>query len=635
LREYQVLPFVAGMLTTEGLSELERSPGVEAIELDSELHVLDVQSDARMRIPEARTRFNIAGRNVRVMVVDTGIDRNHPDFAGAIVNERCVLVTGGCPGSGINQSDLATDGNGHGTFVSGIIAGRGVGAPRGVAPEAGLVVFKALSDNGTGAAIDTLVAFDHVLANPQLNVRVINLSVGDGSNFAGDCDAARPSERFAIERLQAAGVLVFAASGNNGSFTGVNFPGCLCLGRETPISCFSSSGPPLDLLAPGDPILSTQRGGGAVERFGTSAATPGAAGVAAMLFSQNPRMWPEEVRAIMIRTGQPITDLRNNLVRPAVDALAAATEVALTSCVGRPDGSNCNDLNACTAVDRCQAGQCVGASPKVCPANADPCQQPVCAPRGGLCGFGPGPDGATCDDGNRCTTNDRCESGLCAGARKSCPGATGCLEAGICDGATGECRVTTRLDGTVCSDGDVCTRRDRCLAGACVGGDPMVCSEGQTCRAGVCEAPSPIEEAPAPAPASREPPDAGVDSTSVPPEGGSVVPAIQAVGSCQSAPGEVLLPLLLAALLLRRPKRGARRSWMRTVVVAWCPGVAPAVSQGGRRASEGERRAAEGERAALREGAAGGRPRLHGPPRDPREHQRGPREQPRDQEGAG
>lgn len=149
-----------------------------------------------------------------------------------------------------------------------------------------------------------------------------------------------------------------------------------------------------------------------------------------------------------------------------------------------PDGSSCDDGNLCTRNDRCSGGHCVG-TPLDC-SGADGCHDPgACDPATGLCP-NPRPDGTSCNDGNLCTTNDRCEASLCVGTGKDCSGADGCHDPGVCDPRTGLC-PNPRPDGTACSDGNLCTVRDQCVASLCIG-TPKNCSGEDGCHdPGTCD----------------------------------------------------------------------------------------------------------------------------------------------------
>ena len=129
----------------------------------------------------------------------------------------------------------------------------------------------------------------------------------------------------------------------------------------------------------------------------------------------------------------------------------------------------------------------MGARPVLCPLP-DQCHAPgACDPATGVCSNPPKPDGATCDDGLRCTTNDVCTAGACAGTPVICAPSDQCHAAGTCDPATGACSNPVKPDGLVCDDGDVCTETDTCQAGACVGSNAITCQAGACHSAGSCD----------------------------------------------------------------------------------------------------------------------------------------------------
>ncbi|GIW44187.1 MAG: hypothetical protein KatS3mg077_1469 [Candidatus Binatia bacterium] len=146
--------------------------------------------------------------------------------------------------------------------------------------------------------------------------------------------------------------------------------------------------------------------------------------------------------------------------------------------------ADCRDGNLCTE-DRCgDDGLCVF-TPKTCEALSACHDIGVCDPATGLCSNPPKPDGATCDDGNLCTEDDRCTSGTCSGRLVECSGTDGCHDPGACNPATGLC-PNPRPDGTPCSDGNLCTENDRCRASRCHG-EPIDCSLADGCHdAGEC-----------------------------------------------------------------------------------------------------------------------------------------------------
>ncbi len=152
------------------------------------------------------------------------------------------------------------------------------------------------------------------------------------------------------------------------------------------------------------------------------------------------------------------------------------------------DGTPCDDDNACTQADACQAGVCTGSKPVVC-VGADPCHVPgTCDPATGVCSKPAADNGTGCDDGNLCTQSDTCQSGVCAGAKPvNCVALDACHVAGVCAPQTGFCSNPVAADTTQCDDGNLCTLADTCQAGVCVGANPVVCVAQDLCHvAGVC-----------------------------------------------------------------------------------------------------------------------------------------------------
>src|SRR5207244_13374594 len=81
----------------------------------------------------------------------------------------------------------------------------------------------------------------------------------------------------------------------------------------------------------------------------------------------------------------------------------------------QPNGTPCNDGNACTRIDRCTFGVCTGTDPVTCRA-LDGCHLAgTCTPATGTCSNPTKPDNVSCNDGNVCTTADSCQSGVCTG----------------------------------------------------------------------------------------------------------------------------------------------------------------------------------------------------------------------------
>lgn len=142
----------------------------------------------------------------------------------------------------------------------------------------------------------------------------------------------------------------------------------------------------------------------------------------------------------------------------------------------KPDGSGCEDGNACTIEDACHAGTCVGVSLSCNDGNG--CTDDTCDPVGG-CVYAN--NAAPCDDGSACTTGDVCAAGVCSGALLGCDDANACTD-DVCDSAGGCTHVN---NATPCDDGDACTVADTCAGGACIG-TQLVCDDDNVCTDDAC-----------------------------------------------------------------------------------------------------------------------------------------------------
>ena len=147
------------------------------------------------------------------------------------------------------------------------------------------------------------------------------------------------------------------------------------------------------------------------------------------------------------------------------------------------DGTTCNDGNACTRRDFCNGGQCLGSNPVTC-TTSDPCRAGgTCNPATGACSTVPAPDGTACNDNNACTTVDACRNGFCAGGTAVvCTASDQCHNAGVCSPTTGACSNPIRTNGSTCNDGNGCTRTDTCQNGTCTGANPRVCTASDQCH---------------------------------------------------------------------------------------------------------------------------------------------------------
>ena len=133
---------------TESLDSFSRSSEVEAIRLDARGGISVKESMEVVGANRVFSELDVTGRDSAVAILDAGIDSDHPDLVDALVYEHHFLDMGLDTGPGAEDSSVL----GHGINVSGIVASRGVVAPRGVAPDAKILAIKVLDNVLKGIA---------------------------------------------------------------------------------------------------------------------------------------------------------------------------------------------------------------------------------------------------------------------------------------------------------------------------------------------------------------------------------------------------------------------------------------------------------------------------------------------------
>ena len=288
---YHLVPVISATLSEIAVANLRRHPNVSVIEPDGLFHKIDFASELsntwgvnQIGAGTVHAKGN-TGANVKVAIIDTGIDYTHPDLGGCF--------GAGCKVAGgfdfVNNDSNPMDDDGHGTHVAGTIAanrdGSGVGVV-GVAPDAEIYALKVLGANGSGSFSDVIKALEWAVAN---GIQVTSNSYGSSADPGTLVKAA-------FDNAYAAGIINIAAAGNSGTCSGTNdsvgYPAkyasviaVAATDKANVRPCWSSTGPAVALSAPGVTINSTKLGGGYVEFSGTSMATPHVAGVAALVIA--------------------------------------------------------------------------------------------------------------------------------------------------------------------------------------------------------------------------------------------------------------------------------------------------------------------------------------------------------------
>jgi len=233
------------------------------------------------------------GAGVTVAVLDSGVDDTHPDLAGRLLPATDLVLDG-----------LTGDPFGHGTRVAGIIAGVMDGAGiAGVASDTRILPIRVLTADGEGDQNRTARAIRAAVA---AGAQVINLSLSSQVESSLQAEAIL----YALDQ----GITVVAAAGNRrqeGSPTvyPAAYPGVLgvsSVGRGLRASEFASRGSFIDLVAPGERVVTTEAGGGWGREDGTSIAAAFVTAAAALVRAANPTLNRVQVEEILLTSARDL-----------------------------------------------------------------------------------------------------------------------------------------------------------------------------------------------------------------------------------------------------------------------------------------------------------------------------------------
>jgi subtilisin family serine protease len=315
------------------VEQLRALPYVKRVVNDRSVHALaEGASITVVNAPKVWSTLGSRGKGVTVAIIDTGIDYTHPALGGGF--GPGFKVIGGW--DFVNNDADPFDDNGHGTHVSGIVAGQSEFIT-GVAPEASLVAYKVLGAGGSGSDSNVIAAIERAADpnqdhNPSDHVDIANLSLG-GTGNPDD-----PSS-VAIDNATAVGVTFAIASGNNGAFHAISSPGtarsAITVGATDltdKMASFSSRGPNMkninikpDVVAPGVGILSSYPGNRYATLSGTSMATPHVAGAAALLKSLHADWTPAQIKQALMNNAAFVQDDVMATGAGRIDVYAATT----------------------------------------------------------------------------------------------------------------------------------------------------------------------------------------------------------------------------------------------------------------------------------------------------------------------
>ncbi|MEK5100177.1 S8 family serine peptidase [Bacillus glycinifermentans] len=293
--QYKHIPAVAVTADKETVQDLKDDPDILYVEKNVSFTAADstefkVLSDEIGEDSDSFEQWNLkpiqaekawsaglTGKNVKVAVIDTGISAHDE-----------LTVSGGT--STVSYTSSYSDDNGHGTHVAGIIGAKhndyGID---GIAPGVQLYAIKALDQNGTGDLESILKGIDWSIEH---GVNVINMSLGTSTDSQILHDA--------VDKAYQKGILLVAASGNDGNGHPVDYPAAYssviavsATDEENGIAGFSNTGADVEFSAPGTSIISTYLHQQFAAGSGTSQATPHVTGMLALL----KQLYPNETSA--------------------------------------------------------------------------------------------------------------------------------------------------------------------------------------------------------------------------------------------------------------------------------------------------------------------------------------------------
>ncbi len=338
------------------IAQLESEPGIVRVHHNRPVGRFNYRTSVTTGALEVHESLGLTGAGITVAVIDSGIATWHDDMSRGQVmasypygDQRVAAFV-----DLVNGRTQPHDDNGHGTHVTGIIAGNGydsLGEKAGIAPNASIVSLKVLDADGTGTISNLIAALEWVAANHHTyNIRVVNVSVGAPVEESYWTDPLT----LAAKALVDLGIVVVGASGNfgrdlddqiqYGAITApANAPWVLTVGASSTqgtltrsddvVAGYSSNGPTYidvtakpDLVAPGTGTVSLATPGSSfyetkpdylidgtpalgfkpyLSLTGTSMAAPSVSGTVALMLEANPSLTPNLVKAILQYTAQP------------------------------------------------------------------------------------------------------------------------------------------------------------------------------------------------------------------------------------------------------------------------------------------------------------------------------------------
>jgi len=333
---------------SEDESLIVREPYIFNVLLDEAVVQQNISTSWNLKVNE----INLTGSDVSVCIIDSGIDSSHSDLADKVLAEHCFCSNSNCCPDGTSEDNNATDDNGHGTHVAGIIAANG--EIQGIGLDVNLVIVKAMDSTGSGNEVDLINAIEWCTNNAETyNITAISMSLGADCDtnpslcYSNVCSGISISLQSKISEAINKNISVIIATGNDGS-SRISWPSCLpnvirvaSIDKDdSTISSFSNINSLVKLLGVGKNINSTMptysvylNSQGYSMNYttlsGTSMSTPMVAGAIAII-NQYLRLSGQtkttsQIETILYNTGKNILDEGVNYSR--VDLYSALISI--------------------------------------------------------------------------------------------------------------------------------------------------------------------------------------------------------------------------------------------------------------------------------------------------------------------
>jgi hypothetical protein len=345
LEKLKAIPGILG-IQEDRLTPLPESPGVESAGDD----ISRPQLSQSTEVVGATIAWDMGFTGAGWYVLDTGLLTSHEMFQGKNIVEHCFArgdddsdAYGDCP-NGLEEMSGPGSAfpyySGHGTHVSGIVAGNNHRDLFGVAKNAGVIaiqVFSYISNWGSVGSYDSdnLKGLEWVyLMRNTYKIASANMSLGSNESYSSFCHTTQSD---AIDNLKAAGIATAVASGNESQCNAVASPGCIQSAvtvnasskTDVDTSYGNWSDTMVDLVAPGTSINSAWTTSNTSYEYlsGTSMATPHVAGAWAIFKQYDAGLSVDEILTALKETGTPISSARctERLPEPRINIAAGLT----------------------------------------------------------------------------------------------------------------------------------------------------------------------------------------------------------------------------------------------------------------------------------------------------------------------